>query len=135
MTFTPALAAASLYAGLNMLILLALTVAVIRQRQALKVAVGDGGHASLMRVMRGHANGAENAPVALLLLVLAALIGAPVAAVHGLGVMLTLGRGLHAWHFTHEGAPMWQRQWGALLTMIVQILAALGLIGHGLGAL
>lgn len=135
MTFTPALAAVSLYAGLNMLILLALSVATIRQRLKLHVVIGDGGHAALARAMRGHGNAAETMPMTLLLLALAALVGAPASALHVLGVMLTVGRALHGWHFTHDGAPMWQRQWGMVLTLIVQIFAALGLIGHGLGAL
>ncbi|MFT4794002.1 MAG: putative membrane protein YecN with MAPEG domain [Paracoccaceae bacterium] len=135
MIFTSALAAAALYAGLNTLIILALSFATIRQRLSLKVDLGDGGHAPLARAIRGHGNAAETIPLALVLLVLVALAGAPAAAVHALGLALTVGRALHGWHFTHEGAPMWQRKYGMLLTLLVLIFAALGLIGHALGSL
>jgi uncharacterized membrane protein YecN with MAPEG domain len=135
MTFTPALAAASLYAGLNMLILLALAFATIRHRRALTIAIGDGGHAPLARAIRGHGNASETMPVTLLMLTLIALAGAPAAAVHVLGLTFTVARAMHGWHFTHDDAPMWQRYWGMLLTLIVQAVAAIGLVAHGLGAL
>lgn len=135
MTFTPALAAAALYAGLNMLILLRMAHLVIRQRMALKIALGDGGEAVLSRVIRGHANAAETIPVTLLLLVLIALAGTPAWVVHVLGAAFTLGRGLHAWHFAHDDASMSFRSAGMAITLLVQVLAAFGLIGHALVAL
>ena len=135
MTFTPALAAAALYAGLNMLILLRLSQIVIRHRMALNVSIGDGGDAALARAIRGHANAAETIPVTLVLLVLIALGGAPAWVAHVLGAGLTLGRGLHGWHFVHEGSSMALRSAGMAITLLVQVLAALGLIGHALWSL
>jgi uncharacterized membrane protein YecN with MAPEG domain len=135
MIFTPELAAAALYAGLNMLILLRMTHLVIRQRIALKIALGDGGESALARVIRGHANAAETIPVTLVLLTLIALAGSPAWVVHILGAAFTLGRGLHAWHFAHDAASMNLRSTGMVITLLVQILAALGLIGHALVAL
>ncbi len=129
--FGPALAAVSLYAGLNGLILLALAMNCGRVRQAEKVFMGDGGNPRMIRAMRGQANWVEFAPMGLLMLALTAFAGAPVWVVHLLGITLTLGRALHAWHFIQADAPGWQRGGGAGLTALMILLTALGLIGHG----
>ena len=49
MTATTAMTAAGLYVGLNLLILLVLGVMVMRQRQATKIGVGDGGQEKLIQ--------------------------------------------------------------------------------------
>ena len=69
----------ALYAGLNGLILLWLTWAVISRRRSGRIILGDGGDVDFNKLIRGHANAAETIPVALLLLGLAELIGAPLA--------------------------------------------------------
>ncbi|MFT6774051.1 MAG: putative membrane protein YecN with MAPEG domain [Paracoccaceae bacterium] len=135
MTITPALAAVSLYAGLNMLLLIVLSGMIVRLRVSLKVSIGDGGHPALALAIRAHGNATETIPITLLLILIVALAGAPAMAVHALGLALTVGRGLHAWHFSHVGAPQWQRGAGMITTYLVQIAAALGLIAHTMGAL
>lgn len=135
MTITPTLAAVSLYAGLNMLLLVVLSALIVRLRVSLKVSIGDGAHPALALAIRAHGNAAETIPITLLLILIVALAGAPAIAVHALGLALTVGRGLHAWHFSHEGAPQWQRGAGMILTYLAQIMAALGLIAHAMGAL
>ncbi len=130
--FGPALAAVSLYAGLNGLILIWLAFNVGKVRGQVKVSMGDGGNPALIRAMRGQANFVELAPMALVMLTLTAFAGAPVWVVHLLGIALTLGRLLHGWHFVQTDAPAWQRAGGAALTGLMLLLTALGLIGHGL---
>lgn len=127
----PALSAVALYAGLNGLVLFWLTFNVVQVRRARKIYMGDGGDPLMIRAMRGQANFIEFAPMILLLVALWALLGAPVLAIHAAGLMLTVGRLLHAWHFTRADAPGWQRGAGALLTLLALLLAALGAISHG----
>lgn len=127
-----ALAAAALYAGLNGLILLGLSVHVIRIRVREKVYMGDAGNPAIIRAVRGHANFTEHVPLALILIILAALMGAPTWAVHVLGAMLTVGRLLHAAHFVQSDAPAWQRGGGMALTYLVLLLGGLGVAAHAL---
>ncbi|MGM0586305.1 MAG: MAPEG family protein [Pseudomonadota bacterium] len=133
--FTPALAAAALYAGLMGLLMIVLSVAVVRERLRAGVSIGDGGDARLASAIRAHANFSEYAPLVLLMIALAALAGAPAGAVHALGAGFAIGRVLHAVPFLKPGAPMFFRQAGMVLTYAAAALAALALIGHALGAM
>jgi hypothetical protein len=69
---------------------------VIRQRRNSRVAVGDGGDATLLRCMRVHANFAEYVPFALLLMALAENIGAYPWLIHASGAVLAAARLVHA---------------------------------------
>lgn len=129
---TAPLGALALYAGLNALILIWLAVQTGRIRQSEKVFMGDGGNPRLIRVMRGHANAIEFMPVTLLLMLLIALLGAPAYAIHGLGLSLTVGRFLHALHFTAADAPAWQRGIGTGLSALAMLGAALWAVAAGL---
>ncbi|MDH4985965.1 MAPEG family protein [Aminobacter anthyllidis] len=128
----PAYAAAALYAALNALILVWLTLATALVRRKHMVLIGDGGVAHLGRTMRGHANAIENIPVMLMLLGFGAALGAPAVAIHVLGVAFTFGRAVHAWHFTHEQAAQWQRATGFGLSVATLAVAAIGVLGQAL---
>ena len=130
-----ALAAVALYAGLNALILGWLAAHVGRMRGKLKIFMGDGGNPRMVRAMRAQANFVEYVPMALILVLLMALMGAPALAIHALGAALVLGRVLHALHFTAEDAPAWQRGAGAGLTILVLLSGGLGAVGHAIAAL
>jgi len=132
---TPALSAVGIYAALNMAILFWIAIETGRLRGKHKVSIGDGGVKHLVRVIRGHANAIENMPMFFVLLVIAALLGMPVIAVHVLGLVFTVGRGLHAWHFIQEDAPGWQRGGGFTLSFLAQLVLLAGLLGHGLWSL
>ena len=123
-------AAVGLYTALNAFILLWLTGATGKARGKYKVSIGDGGHPYLIRVMRGHANAIEMMPMFLLMLGITALLGAPAIAVHVLGIVFTVGRALHAWHFIQEDAPGWQRGAGFGLAFLAFLLLGLGLLVH-----
>jgi uncharacterized membrane protein YecN with MAPEG domain len=127
-----ALAAAGLYAGLCTFILLWLTVATGRLRRRYRVLIGDGDNAHLIRIMRGHANAVENIPITLILFIAAALLGAPAAAIHVLGIAFVVARAIHAWHFIDEHGAKWQRMAGFGVGMLVTVVAAAGVIGHAL---
>lgn len=117
--------AAALYAGLNLLILLALSFNVVRGRIRHKVTIGDGGNPAMLRAIRAHANAAEYIPAMLVGLGLYALLDpAPLWSVHALGVAITVGRAAHGYGLaTNEGRSA-GRAVGTLLTWAV--MAVLG---------
>jgi hypothetical protein len=132
---TPSIAAVGLYCGIMALIAIWHGMIIGGWRRKLKISIGDGGNVDLTRAMRGHANFAENVPLALILLTYMALAGAPAVAIHVLGVMLTAGRLAHGLHFSKPGQPGWQRQAGAGLTLLVLLAGAVGAIGHSVMAM
>jgi len=118
-------AAIAVYAALLGLLAALLTVRVIVQRVKLGVTAGDGAKPELAQAIRAHANLAEQAPIALLLLVLAELTGTPSLVVHGLGAALVLARLASAWGLSRSLGPTFARQSGAGLTVVVIVAASL----------
>jgi len=129
---TPALSAVGLYAALNMAVLIWISVETARVRKQHKVWIGDGGIKHLIRILRGHANAIENMPMFFVMLIVAVFLGMPALAAHGLGLVFTIGRALHGWHFIQEDAPGWQRGGGFALSFLAQVVLLAGLVGHGL---
>lgn len=129
---TPGLSAVGIYAALNMAILIWLANETGKLRRKHKVAIGDGGVKHLTRIIRGHANAVENMPMFLIMLMIAALMGMPVIAIHLLGLVFTIGRAAHAWHFIQEDASFKTRFGGFGLAFLAQVVLVLGLLGHGL---
>lgn len=124
------LQAVSLYIGANLLIILILGLNVIRFRHSTKTSLGHGGHDALERACRAHANASEWTPGALIGLALMALIGAPIMAIHAIGLSLTVGRALHGWGLSSKAGTSFGRLFGMLLTLLVYLALAIGLIGH-----
>ena len=81
------------------------------------MAHGDGDQKDLTRAIRGQANAAEQLPIALILLVMAEMLGAPALAIHVIGVTLLVGRVLHGLHFSRVIGHQW-RTVGMMLTLI-----------------
>ena len=86
----------ALYAGVLAALFFVLSIRVIGARRAARIALGHGDDAALLRRMRVHANFAEYAPFALLLMALAESNGAPRLALHVIGAVLVFGRFMHA---------------------------------------
>jgi uncharacterized membrane protein YecN with MAPEG domain len=86
-----------LYAALAAVILIVLALRVIGARRGHSVAIGDGADEDLARRIRAHGNFAEYTPLALVLILLLELGGAPAWQLHPLGAALILGRIVHAW--------------------------------------
>jgi hypothetical protein len=124
--------AAALYAGVNLLILLALAVNVSRHRIKLKVATGGGGDPLMERIIRVHGNAAEYVPPLIVALLAIALSGAPAAVIHGLGVAFTAGRVLHAIGYTQRATVNIGRGFGMILTWASLLIAAGGCIYYAL---
>lgn len=121
-----------LYAALTAFIFLVLSARVIFYRRANGISLGDAGDKNLLKRMRAQANCAEYAPIALLLLILAELSGAPAVAVHLAGSTLVAGRALHAYGFASTPQKMNLRVGGMALTLTMIGITSLGLLGHGL---
>lgn len=117
------------YAALLAILFVALSVRVIGARRAGRIAIGSGGDAGLERRMRVQANFAEYVPFALLLLALAELRGASGLVLHGLCIVLLLGRCAHAWGVSNPREDLRFRMVGMIATFSVILLSALLLLG------
>ena len=122
----------SIYASLIAILFLWLSARVIIYRRRNRISLGDSGSKSLLKRMRAHANCAEYAPIALILLALVEFSGAPSYVVHGLGVLLVAGRFVHGWGFSASPPVMNARVLGMVVTLSMIALSALGLLLHGL---
>jgi uncharacterized protein len=121
----------ALYAGLLGLLLIGLSVGVINQRYRAQVGIGHGGDERLERWTRIHGNFAEYVPMALVLLALAELQGAPAAALHALGAALAVGRVSHAWGLARSPAASPGRFVGMVATFLVLAAASsMALLGY-----
>lgn len=85
--------------------------------------------------MRGQANAVENMPIFLIGLLIAALMGAPVWVIHILGLLFSVGRIMHAYHFIQEHAPIRLRFVGFGVAFVATIVLYIGLAGHGIWAI
>ena len=122
-----------LYAALAAVILIALSLRVISARRSHHVAIGDGAHEDLARRIRAHGNFTEYTPLALVLILLLELVGAPAWQLHLIGSALILGRIVHAWSLTaHSGSG---RLIGITLTFFVLVAGALGTLKAALVAI
>jgi hypothetical protein len=118
----------ALYAALLALLFVVLSLRTIGARRRLQVAVGDGGHRELQRAMRVHANFAEYAPLALLLIYLVEVASGPSGLVHALGLGLLAGRSVHAYGVSQAKEDLRFRVSGMALTFMVLIVASLYLL-------
>ena len=122
----------TLYAAVLALLFVALSARVILYRKTSETSLGDGGDPTLLTRVRAQGNCAEYVPLGILLLGLAELNGTPAAALHLLGLMLLLGRVIHAWAFLSAPPVLPLRVAGMGLTLAMLITTALGLLGHAL---
>jgi len=120
----------AIYAGLLLLLFLALTVRVLSRRFAAQVTLGTGGDRLLERAIRVHANCAEYVPIFLATLLAAELCGAPAAALHAAGVAMLAGRIAHGVGMSREPDIVPLRAGGMILTLLgLAIAGALALGG------
>jgi len=114
----------SIYAALLALLFVALSIRTLRLRRGLKVAIGDGGHPLMLRAIRTHGNFAEYVPLGLLLLAACEQLRAPVVLLHGLGILLLVGRLIHAFGVSKEAEVFAFRVTGMALTFTCYLVAA-----------
>ena len=114
----------AIYAGLLGLLLVVLSFGVIRERLRHQVSLGDGGNADLQTASRRQGNFVEYVPLALLLIAIAEVNGAPSGLVHGLGATLVVGRVLHPLGLAAEFGVRVPRLVGTVATFGVIIVAS-----------
>jgi uncharacterized protein len=118
----------ALYAGLLTVLLLVLTVRVIGRRRAKRVEIGDGADTDLLRRMRVHANFVEYTPYALILMGLAESLRASPIALHAIGLVLSIGRAIHAYGLSQTPHNMRLRVGGMAMTLIAIVAGALSCV-------
>jgi uncharacterized membrane protein YecN with MAPEG domain len=124
-------AAALLYIGLTIVVLVFLSVRVSLTRRRLQVPFGTGGNAQMERVVRGQENFAEYAALFLIALCGLAFAREPDWVIHVLGILFLVGRIVYAWAIAQEGPVgfMPGRALGMFLTWGPLLAAAVMLIG------
>lgn len=120
--------AAALWTGLNLLVLLVLSMLVVRQRRKHKVLLGDGGAPELLRASRVFGNATEYVPAALIGIAVLAAVGASPLIIHGLGAGLFVGRIAHAVGLTRNEGVSPGRAIGALFTWVVLLFTGVLLV-------
>jgi uncharacterized membrane protein YecN with MAPEG domain len=118
------------YAALIAVLFLVLSARTIGARRAAKVEIGTARRGEdedreLLRRVRVHANCAEYAPIAILLIGLAESLKAPGLLLHGLGAALIIGRVIHAYGLSQTPHVMPLRVGGMVLTLNVIAIAAI----------
>lgn len=107
----------AIYASLTALMIIAFSWRVIKLRRSTKTGLGSGGNKALQLANRVHGNLLENAPIVLLLLLLAELGGLSSLYLHLAGGTWLFARLLHAVGLTQgQGGYHPGRFWGVLIT-------------------
>jgi len=82
----------ALYGAILALLIVALGINVTVHRVKLKVPLGDGGNAEMLRMIRLHGNAVEYIPLAIVLMLAYEINGGSHLALHVIGVALIAGR-------------------------------------------
>lgn len=115
----------ALYTGLLAILGIGIGFVCGSLRGKLKINLGDGGNADMLLAMRRQANFVEYVPMALILIALAEMNGAPDYAVHGFGLVLLAARVSHAFGLSNESGQILFRGLGAAVTALVTVVAAI----------
>lgn len=103
-----------IYAGLLGLLFLLLSFWVVKRRAQFRVMIGEGEAPEMLAAIRAHGNFAEYVPLTLLLMALCELAGVGALWLHLGGVLLVVGRILHAIGIQILRAPNMPRLFGTL---------------------
>ncbi len=123
-----------IYAGLLGLLFLLLSFWVVKRRAQFRVMIGEGEAPEMLAAIRAHGNFAEYVPLTLLLMALCELTGVGSLWLHLGGVLLLVGRILHAIGIQIPRAPNMPRLFGTLFFWLsLGIFSVLALV-QGLSA-
>ena len=122
----------ALYAGLNAILLVGLSIFVVTLRAKHKVDLGGGGVPQLERAIRLQGNFIEYVPLALLLLLILELNHAAGWLLHLLGAALIVARLAHAWGLWSSKGASPGRIVGTTVTWLVMAVGLIGALGYGL---
>lgn len=119
-----------IYAAILGLIYFALSIRVIKFRRSNKVALGYAHKKDFRRAIRVHANFAEYVPMSLLLLWFLESLTYAALLIHILGVMLIIGRLIHAYGLSQVQEDTRFRVYGMLLTFAVLVGCCIRILLH-----
>ncbi|WP_076412365.1 MAPEG family protein [Shewanella sp. UCD-KL12] len=120
-----------LYISLTAILVVAFAMRVIKLRRKHKIGLGSSGNEELRIANRVHANLVENAPIAMILLLVAELNSLSAIYMHLLGITWLVGRCLHAVGLTKgRGGYHLGRFWGGLLSWSVILILAVFNLTH-----
>ena len=123
-----------IYAGLLGLLFLLLSFWVVKRRAQFRVMIGEGEAPEMLAAIRAHGNFAEYVPLTLLLMALCELVEGGSLWLHLGGVLLVVGRILHAIGIQIPRAPNMPRLFGTLFFWLsLGIFSVLALV-QGLSA-
>ncbi len=114
----------ALYAAILAFLYVGLTLNVVTGRWHHKIGLGDKDNPDMQRRVRMHGNFAEYVPFALLLLFFVDYLRFPSILLHVLGIMLVLGRVLHAYGMSKSAGFTAPRGLGVVLTLLVILICA-----------
>lgn len=124
----------SLYAALLVILFIVLSARIIIYRRTARISLGHGEDETLLRRTRAQANCAEYAPFGILMMAIAETLSAHPALLHIMGVLLVIGRIIHAYGVGGPGMNFRWRTWGMVLTLMsLAIGAAVNLVAVALG--
>jgi uncharacterized membrane protein YecN with MAPEG domain len=119
----------ALYGAILALIVVALGINVTVYRAKLKIPLGDGGNAQMLRMIRLHGNAIEYVPLAIVLMLAYELNGGGHTALNVIGIALVAGRLAQSWTMWSTHMPGRGRQVGQSLTWLsIVALAALNIL-------
>ncbi|MFO8125371.1 MAPEG family protein [Yoonia sp.] len=124
MTSLPVTSVTAVFAGV---LILLLTIKVIQLRRRGGVILGDNDDHALTKAIRGHANAAEQLPIALIIMGLAELQGGNTPLLLLSALSLMVGRVMHGVYFAVHGTHWRLPMYGMMLTLIAQGLLVLTL--------
>ena len=108
-----------IYAAILGLIFVLMSLRTIHLRRQLGLPLGDGDHPKLRRAIRAHGNCAEYVPLCIVLMASLESTGQPESWLHWLGVILVVGRCLHAYGVSQVKENFRFRVSGMFLTFTV----------------
>jgi uncharacterized protein len=115
------------YIGLFLFFGIYLSVKVIKLRRKFRIGVGNGGNEELARAVRVHGNFMEQVPLTLLGMAMLEIQELPFFFVHLLGLLLLVGRILHAKGLGASAGKTKGRFLGMAMTFTVQGIIAIAL--------
>jgi hypothetical protein len=132
MEVTPSAHAAALWAGLNLILLLVLSVRVVQLRRHHRVALGDADIPHLTQAVRAFGNASEYVPAGLIAIVVLAMVSPQPLVVHAVGLTLFVGRVVHAIGLSRTGGASLPRAAGVLITWVAYIVAGVALLFYAI---
>ncbi|WP_340150088.1 MAPEG family protein [uncultured Sneathiella sp.] len=117
-----------IFAALLALIFVLLSIRTVRMRWKTRISMGDEGNVEMQRAIRAHANFIEYVPITLLLMLFLEMRAVSIYGVIAIGVLLFVGRCLHAIALSGKKMNFKFRASGMILTFTALIVGSLWLL-------